>query len=248
MRTIFLWLAAAGALAAQTPAFDVASVKPNKSLGGMSSIHASGGRISMENVSLKKVTLWAYGIPDDRDYALVGPSWLANEHFDIDATFPANTTAEQVRKMTQALLAERFKLALHPETRQLSTYVLVTVKDGPKIHAVEEGEPKTSGSVGHFEATRITMQKFTDLLPRQIGAPVTNSTGMTGAFSFTLTWVPEEAPRTATAEDAAAAAAAATGPTLFAALQDQLGLKLEGKKGPVDVLVIDHMEKVPTQN
>src|SRR5450755_3256523 len=113
MRMLLLFSMAALALQAQTPAFDAASVKPNRSLGGPSSMHNTVGRVTMENVSLKKLILAAYGIPDDREYALAGPGWLADEHFDIEATYPASTPVEQVRLMAQSLLAERFKLALH---------------------------------------------------------------------------------------------------------------------------------------
>src|SRR5580704_18732058 len=112
MKAILLFSAAALALSAQTPAFEVASIKPNRSGGVTSSIHSSTGRVTMENVSLKKVTLWAYGIPDDREYALVGADWLTSEHFDFQASFPVDTPPEQIRAMTQALLAEWFKLAL----------------------------------------------------------------------------------------------------------------------------------------
>src|SRR5271169_3033861 len=132
MKGFLLYSAIALGLSAQTASFEVASIKPNRSGGGPSSIRGSAGRISMENVSLKKVTLWAYGIPDDREYALVGPDWLTTEHFDVQATFPSDTSEQQARAMTQALLAERFKLALHRETRQLPVYALVVAKNGPK--------------------------------------------------------------------------------------------------------------------
>ena len=100
----------------------------------------TAGRASMENVSLKKVMLNAYGIPDDREYAVDGPDWLTAQHFNIDATFPADTPQPQIRLMLQSLLADRFKLVLHKETRQLPMYSLVVAKGGPKIHAAEAGE------------------------------------------------------------------------------------------------------------
>lgn len=161
---------------------------------------------------------------------------LATERFDIDATFPGNTTPEQLRPMLQALLAERFKLALHKETRQLPTYALTVAKGGPKIHPVDEGQPKTSGGVGHLEATRIGMRKLADLLARQEGVPVTDSTGLTGVFDFTLEWTPDNA------------SPSDNGASIFTALQEQLGLKLDARKGPVEVLVIDAVEKSPTAN
>jgi uncharacterized protein (TIGR03435 family) len=238
MKGILLFSAVALALSAQTPAFEVASIKPNRSGGGSSSIRSSTGRVAMENVSLKKVTLWAYGIPDDREYALAGPDLLTGEHFDIQASFPSDTSVEQVRTMTQTLLAERFKLVRHKETRQLPMYVLVVAKNGPKIHPVEEGQPRTSGRPGHFEATKVTMQHFADLLARFIGQQVVDQTGLQGVFDFTLEWSPEEMKP----------GAEATGASLFTALQEQLGLKLESRKGPVEVLVVDHIEKAPTEN
>src|SRR5580698_10957994 len=116
---LFALLAAASA---QTPTFDAASIKPNPSMGGISAMRNTAGRVSMENCSLKKIMLNAYGIPDDREYMIAGPDWLTAEHFDIDATFPPATPAPQVSQMIQALLAERFKLTLHRETRQLPMY------------------------------------------------------------------------------------------------------------------------------
>jgi uncharacterized protein (TIGR03435 family) len=240
MKKLLLLSAITLAAGAQTPGFDVASIKPAGSAGGGSSIRPSPGRVSMENVSLKKLILNAYGIPDDQGYALAGPDWLTTESFDIQATFPADTPLPQIRLMIQALLAERFKLTLHREKRQLPIYTLVVTKNGPKIHAVEDGPPRTSGVPGRLEATRITMQKLADLLSRQAGLPVVDSTGLKGVFDFTLTWSPDEAAATPT--DGAAA------PSIFTALQEQLGLKLESGKGPVEILVVDHMEKAPTGN
>lgn len=220
---------------AQTPGFEVASIKPNNSAGGISAIRLTTGRVAMENVSLKKMTLWAYGIPDDREYALAGPDLLTSEHFDLQASFPADSTPEQVRSMTQKLLAERFKLALHKETRQLPVYALVVAKNGPKIHAVEDGSGKTSGRPGHFEAAKVTMQHFADLIGRFLGQQVVNDTGLAGVYDFTLEWAPDELKT-------------GDGASLFTALQEQLGLKLEGRKASVEVLVVDRVEKAPTAN
>ena len=115
------------ALHAQTPTFEVASVKVNPSGSGGSSIRGSAGRLTMENVPLKKATLWAYGIPDDREYALVGPDWLTTERYDIQATFPPGVQAD-VRKMMQALLAERFGLQAHREMIDSRVFVLTAAK------------------------------------------------------------------------------------------------------------------------
>jgi uncharacterized protein (TIGR03435 family) len=232
------------AISAQTPAFDAASIKPNRSGGGGSSIRQSKGQISMENVPLRKLTLFAYGIPDDREYALAGPGWLGTERFDILAKYPGDSTLLQIRQMTQGMLADRFKLVLHRETRQLPVYALIVGKNGPKIQAVEPGQSGTNGGPGHLQATRIPMQKLCDLFARMTGAPVTDETGLKGVFSFTLDWTPDETQRLAAPDEPAGA----SGASLFSALQDQLGLKLEGRKGPVEVLVVDRMERAPTEN
>jgi len=241
----FLFFLLVHGASAQNPAFEVASIKANQSGGGTSAIRLTAGRVSMENVSLKKVMLNAYGIPDDREYTIAGPAWLTTEHFDIEATFPADTPVPQVRQMIQALLAERFKLVLHNETRQLPMYALVVAKGGPKIRAVEAGQPRTSGQPGHFEATRIGMGKFADLIAKQAGLPVTDATGLDGVFDFKLDWSPEADLRLASADGAAETSG---GASIFTALQEQLGLRLESRKGPVEVMVVDRMEKTPTEN
>jgi uncharacterized protein (TIGR03435 family) len=243
---MFLLFGLAVAARAQTPAFDAASIKPNTSAGGVSAMRITPGRASMENVSLKKVMLNAYGIPDDREYVIDGPGWLTSEHFNIDASFPADTPPQQVRQMLQTLLADRFKLVFHRETRQLPMYSLVVAKNGPKIHAVESGESRTSGRPGHFEATKITMQKLADLIARQAGLPVTDATGLGGVFDFTLEWSPSADLKLGSADTPAAADT--QGPSIFTALQEQLGLRLESGKGPVEVLVVDRIEKTPTEN
>ena len=229
----------------QTHAFDAASIKPNQSAGGVSSMHFTAGRVSMENVSLKKVMLNAYGIQDDREYAIVGPDWLTAERFDIEATFPAETQVTVVREMLQTLLADRFKMAVHKETRQLPDYRLVIAKGGAKISPVEAGQGQTSGGAGKFVASKITMAHFADLIARQAGLPVVNETGLDGVFSFTLEWSPEASLRVETGD---AAAPSSGGASIFTALQEQLGLRLDGGKGPVDVVVVDRMEKMPNAN
>lgn len=247
MKTLLLLpIALASISYAQTPAFDAVSIKPNTSAGGPSSMRITAGRAAMQNVTLKKVMLNAYGIPDDREYAADGPDFLTSERFDIDATFPADTPAPKIREMMQTMLAQRFKLVLHKETRQLPMYSLVVAKGGPKIHAGSTGDGRTSGRPGHFEATGITMQKLADLIGRQAGRPVTDATELQGKFDFTLEWDPQADLRVGTAD--AAGGASSQGASIFTALQEQLGLRLEGGKGPVEVLVVDRMEKTPTEN
>ena len=246
MRFLLGMLVFALAAGAQTPEFEVASIRPNKAMGERSSIRLSNGLVTMENVSLTKIILNAYGIPDDRRYMLDGPGWLGTESFDVQARFPANTPTPQVRQMLQALLAQRFGLALHRETRQLPIYSLVVAKSGPKIHAVVAGQAGTSAGPGRLEATKITMQKLADLLARFAGTPVTNATGLDGVYDFVLEWSPDETLKMPAADGTPAPGNG--GPSIFTALEEQLGLKLAGGKGPVEILVVDHVEKVPTGN
>jgi uncharacterized protein (TIGR03435 family) len=148
--------------------------------------------------------------------------------------------------MMQTLLAERFKLVPHRETRQLLMYSLVIAKNGLKIHPTEDGQGRTSSRPGRLEAAKITMQRLADLLAHSLGLPVVDSTGVKGVFDFTLQWSPGEAPTIAAANGTEAAGVG--GPSIFTALQEQLGLKLMSEKGPVEILVVDHIEKAPTEN
>jgi uncharacterized protein (TIGR03435 family) len=231
----------AAALGAQT--LEVASIKSNRSGSSGSSIRQSKGQITMENVSLRKWILFSYGIPDDRDYAISGPSWLPTESFDVAAKWAGEPTRQQQLLMLQNLLAERFKLQLHKENRQTSGYALVVAKGGLKIRAEEPGQNGTNGRPGHLDVTKTTLQKLTDLLSKITGQPVVNETSTPGAFTFALEWSPDETQRQRDPD-----APPTSGPTLFSALQDQLGLKLEGRKTAVEVLVVDRMERTPTEN
>jgi uncharacterized protein (TIGR03435 family) len=246
MRSILVLPLLAAAGLAQAPVFEAASVKPNRSMGGRSSIHLSKGLVQMENVSLM-VILNAYGIPDDRQYAVSGPGWLATESFDINARFPAETPGDQVRQMMQALLAERFHMEAHKETRQLPIYTLTVAKSGPKIHAADDGQGQTSGGPGRLEATRTSMAKLANLLARMLGTPVTDATGLAGVYDFKLEWAPDETLRNSLAPEPGGAASGG-GPSLTTAVEEQLGLKLTGGKGPVEVVVIDRIERTPTGN
>ncbi|HVW08529.1 MAG TPA: TIGR03435 family protein [Bryobacteraceae bacterium] len=242
MKLICCLLLLAGCAPAQTPAFDAASIKPDNSGPGPSSMRVTAGHLAMQNVSLKKILLNAYNIPDDREYAVIGPEWLGNEHFDMEATFPADTQIPQIRLMMQSFLSDRFKMAAHKETRQLPNYSLVVAKGGVKISPAEAGQGQTSGGNGKFTATKITMGHFADLIARQVGFPVADQTGLAGVYTFTLQWDPAAGFSVGPSE------APPTGPSIFTALEEQLGLHLASGKGPAEVVVIDRMEKTPTEN
>ena len=256
---------------APRPAFEVASVKRNFSGSDRAYLQATPGRLVITNVALKRLILSAY---DVQDYQISGdPSWTASEQYDIQATAEGKASVQEMEgPMLKALLEERFKLVLHRETRQLPIYELTIAKSGAKLQGVKEGgctpysadspppstpapgevgphycgfsRPGVNGLNGTLEGTGVSITQLATVLSRQyspsgLRRPIIDRTGLTGTFDFHLEWTPDQA--TVPQSDDA------TGPSIFTAVQEQLGLKLEPAKGPVEVLVIDHVER-PSEN
>jgi uncharacterized protein (TIGR03435 family) len=205
--------------------FEVASVKPNTSGPEHASTDVDGNRLQMTNRTLQQIIMWAYDLSADQ---LSGPSWLETERFDIVAK-TASGSPEPI--MMQALLADRFKLAAHTDTKEFQVYALIVAKNGPKMKkAAPGGDDDMNSKPGHATARSVTMDHLAAFLSRPrmgLGRPVLDKTGLEGAFDFTLDWTPE---------------------TIFTALEEQLGLKLESQKAPIEVLIVDHIEKIPTEN
>jgi len=176
-----------------------------------------------------------------------GPSWIGEDRFDIQATLPPNTTPEKVPLMLRSLLIARFQMTSHWESESRSTYVLMIAKNGPRLRKssasslpdrpleasgtfdIAVGTPNSAGS-GSAKASHMTVSGFADLLSRLLKEPVRDLTGIAGEYEFDLQFA---------AEDAA---------SLAQALEERLGLKLERGKSQVEVLVIDHVRRVPTAN
>jgi uncharacterized protein (TIGR03435 family) len=233
--------------------FEVASVKaaptaqgPNKGRGG--DIRPSKGQILMDGVTLWKCIAFTYGISDENDYAIVGPSWLKSERYNIIAKVPPNSYWEQVQAMMQNLLAERFKLVLHREAKELSVYAMVPAKGGVKLHEVAFGKGGMNFSQGQIEAKSMPLAALADRLSQMLDHPVLDETGITGVFEFTLKWTPDERPAAPSAGAPGVGVAGDAGPSIFAAMQQQLGLRLEPRKSAVEILVVDRAEKVPVEN
>jgi uncharacterized protein (TIGR03435 family) len=238
-------MAAMGAMFAQNAdrraAFEVASVRPNQTGANGGSISRSGGRIVLENISLRECIAFAYGIADGRDYELSGPGWLDAEKFDISATFPPETSRDDIREMMRTLLAERFALKTHSENKKLASYVLVVGKRGTKLHA------QSSAADGafifgddHLSARAISMSTLADRLSGpvfKLGRPVVDRTGIKGVYDFTLNWTPDDAPADGRSRG-----------SIFTAVQEQLGLRLEAEETMFTILVVDYAEKVPAAN
>jgi bla regulator protein blaR1 len=240
----------------QTATFEVASIKPSAPAGGGMQIGVSpGGTFNAKNVTLKVLIEQAY---DVRDFQIAGgPGWVDTEVYDIiakgDGTGPSE---DDMRKMTdtqrdlfkeqlvvkiRALLADRFLLKVHRETKELPVYALAIAKNGTKIQsAADEDVTRTSlttrrGDGGKTEVTgtRVPVASLVKTLSSQVGRPVLDQTGLAGNYNFKFSFAP----------DLGQPATETDGPSIFTALQEQLGLRLEAQKGPVEVLVIDSAQK-----
>jgi uncharacterized protein (TIGR03435 family) len=193
----------------------------------------------------------AYGL---KQYQISGPQWIQTTGFNIEAKAPSGATKEQLKPMLQALLAERFRLAVHHETRDLPVFALVIAKNGPKL-AVAKDPEDGGGAFGPWEgnarwkATNQTMRRVAEFLSPLLPRPVVDQTGLAGIFDFTLTWTPEyPMVRIAPKAPGADTTIPDPAPTIFQAVQDQLGLKLEPRTALLEILVVDHVEKIPTEN
>ena len=223
---------------AQPPAFDAVSVKANHSDSG-GSMQLTKGSLVFSNVPLAKVVAAAFGISEDRQtYLLSGPAWMSAERFDVTAKFPASASTDQVRFMLQAALADRFGMKFHRETRDVPAYSLVVAKSGLKAHPAAEGSAGGfRNGPGHLESKSATMSLLADKLSRQSDRPVIDKTAVRGSYEFLLGWTPDELQSDGRA-----------GISLFTAIEEQAGLKLEAGKEPMDVVVIDRIEKIPSEN
>ena len=224
--------------------FEVASIKPAPSaqLNGPSGINSGHGRIDAHNVTLKRCIMGAFGIGPNQIAG--GPLWLDSDRFQITAKAERPEEDDGVlMAMLQTLLKDRFQLTVHQETRTVSALVLEVAKGGPKLEKAEEGSGAvTTGSGTSLQAKAITMRRLAEVLSRQTDLPVVDGTGLEGSFNVKVFWRPERARPTVTGVDDAMER-----PTLFDALQQQLGLRLESRKMPINILVIDRAEK-PSEN
>src|ERR1700722_13255358 len=262
---------------ATSPVFDVASIKPNKSGTNMVRLMYSPDGLSATNGTVQMLINAAYGVENNQISG--GPSWLNSDKYDIEAKMDSST-ADELRKlsederrverqhMLQALLADRFTLTIHRESKGIPVYALVCSKDGPKFQEAKPGDTYANGVKGpdgHSGAGMMLMGNGTltgqgvpltnlvRLLTRELGRTVIDKTGLTSKYDFTLKWAEErQAPMFKGTEGSppgtgSAPAPESSGPSIFTAVQEQLGLKLESEKGQVDALIIDHVEK-PSEN
>jgi uncharacterized protein (TIGR03435 family) len=230
-----------GQTPATAPAFEVASVKVSHAPPDSSASKSAVGSVWMRNMTLRASIGIAYDVKELQ--VLGGPKWLDSERYDIDAKSAGPAHGPELMAMLQTLLAERFQLALHRETKIFQGYALVVSKAGLKISAVEAGKPSVSTHNTSMTAEKASMADLARNLSRRLKAQVDDATGLTSVFDFKFELPPQDNRTTPTDGDDPGSFAAA----LSTALQEQLGLKLEGRKIPVEALVIDRAEK-PAEN
>ena len=232
---------------AQSPRreFEVASVKPNNSGSGNAvSGLVQGSRFSSTNVTLMQMVRTAYGV---QEFQVTGhPGWFESERFDIEAKIGVDAKEGDWQLMFQSLLADRFKLALHRESRETSVLALVVSRSGAKLTPADPSKCSTAPNTCGFRASPseiigggVSMAQLATRLSRSLGRTVIDKTGITGNFDLTLKWTHEQ--------NVPLGPGASASPEIFAAIQDQLGLRLDSTRAPVEMLVIDHVER-PSAN
>ena len=249
-----LQMPAAPGASAQLPAFDVSTVKPAKSDGMSWGWRYTPDGVSLNGMPMLSILCAAFDVEDERIVGL--PNSMTSQRYDIEAKVdPADAPRlkglnfHQRYAMLVPVLVDRFNLKFHHETRVMPVFDLVVAKGGPKLAEAKpgpDGKAKDGGwseGNGRMTATSTTIESLTSCLTNEVRHPVLDKTGLTGHYDFKLRWTPEDAP-VAPGVDGDADTSA---PDLFTALQEQLGLKLESRKEPMDVIVIDHIEK-PSEN
>lgn len=230
---------------ATLPVFEVASIKPSDPKGFSAPLDVGPKSFGAMGMSLDVLIQWAY---DVRDFQVTGgPDWLRSARYDVQAKAGDSTSESQIRLMLQALLADRCQLQLHREMKEFSGYALTIAKNGLKLQAAKETNRSNiqirSGTLSGFGAPMVTLAKaLTVLLER----PVLDKTGVDGKYDFKL----EYDPSTVFSREAALGnppAPVVGASSIFTALQEQLGLRLDSQKGPLEILVIDGLEK-PSEN
>lgn len=236
MRIGCVLLAMAAAAGAQTAAFDAASVKPTPPESNDQRIEFQpGGRFRATNITLKGLLRTAY---DVRGFQISGgPTWLDAHRFDVEAKALGDPRPAEVRVMIQALLAERFHLKVKRESRKQPVYWLVAAKNGPKIQRAKDESRVFEVRKGSLH-TRTTLGALANVFSNWLDRLVLDRTGLEGTYEVNMEWIPEETTSPEAPEIASRPAA-----SLFSAVREQLGLKLEARKGPVEMLVVEGAEK-----
>lgn len=246
------------------PTFEAASIKPARPDGpeGVSTSRSTHGRAEFHAVNLREAIAIAYRV---KEYQVAGPAWLGEQEWEIVAKLPEGAPQSQMPDMMQTLLASRFKLQVHHDKKEVSGLALVVAGGGPKLKKADEATAagrgrggfrmSTGPSGGRMIAPRATMAMLATTVSILMGMPVFDDTHLDGTYNIDLEYGPDDlataarshaasnpAPASAPADDAAEPR-----PSIYTSIQ-KLGLKLEARKVPVDVIVVDHAEKTPSEN
>jgi len=237
--------------------FDVATIKPNtENDNRMMMRPLPGGGFTASGVTLKQLIMQAYDIVG---FQLTGePRWVGTDRWDVQARaegFQDRIPLEPERAMLRALLADRFQLKVHGETREMPVYGLVLAKNGPKLAAVADPAkpPGLRQGPGSLRFTKSTIAMLARQLGLQLGRNVIDKTGLAGVYDFALEWTPEPGqgggPEAFGFPPGTPGPSNATfnGPSIYTAVQEQLGLRLDSQRGPAEVLVVDFVDK-PSAN
>jgi uncharacterized protein (TIGR03435 family) len=243
------------------PKFEVASIRPSKP-DTRSTFGIGNGEGIGTNVTLKTLIAFAYGL---QPYQILdGPAWMSSDHFDIEArAADPKTPPDRLRLMLQSLFADRFKLAVHRETKLSNVYVLVVAKGGPKITlSADQTSPDVNGpsppgagpnhgairlSAGSMIANAAPISRLASLLSQRLDRTVIDKTNLTGRFDMRLQWTPDVGENPLSPSGDPLPISPGDSPAIFVAIQEQLGLKLKPGKELVEFLVVDRVEK-PSEN
>lgn len=239
-------------LAQVNAAFDVASIKVNRSGSVNASMRTSHGHLSARNVTVRMLVQAALRVKDFQ--VTGGPSWAAGDRFDVEAkTDRTDISDDDLWLLLQPLLTERFHLKLHHETKQLPVYSLVVGRDRPKlqVHTGDE-PPSTRVSAGSGKVVvagkNVTLARFADSLSGWLDRTVVDNTGLKDRYDLRLEWYQEHpGDPSPSMMGAVEERMGISGPSIFTAVQEQLGLRLDATKGPVEIIVIDGLDR-PTEN
>ena len=233
---LILTIALAASLA---QSFEVTSIRPNTTSTGRSSERSNPGHVIAENITVSSMLQHAFRV---REFQILGgPGWMKTDGYDVNAATgtPKDLNDQELRPYWVSMLIGRFGLKYHPDSKEMSVYALVVAKGGTKLIAhPDTGNTSTNASNGNgkssLNSTNISMVRLAEMLSGRMGQQVIDRTSLEGVYDLKLEWAPNPS-------------AESTIPSIFTALQEQLGLKLESTKAPVEMIVIDSLER-PSEN
>ena len=234
-----------------SPIFAVSAVRPSGPDSVRSIKFSPGGRLTARYATVRLLIKIAYDLNDDE--LTGGPAWIGMKRFDIDATpdAPDGDAVDSVRnrQRLQGLLAERFQLDLRSEMRMMSTYALVVAKSGPKLKKSQAPDAPTQShaNAGVVMLTNATLDQFANAVSDWVRQPVLNQTGLDGKYDLRVEWTPDQPAATTDSTGAPVNDSANSGPTIFTALQQQLGLSLVPRKNQALCKVVNRVQ-LPSEN